>query len=123
MEMVVDNDVHATSLRHILVTISAECHELSEFLDRFQHALSPALIRVAEEDECHRDIQSLDLLAQRLASLSGYVLEISSEIPEDMKIDSRDALANIPLAELQYRLKGTPLPQDSNHLSGELDLF
>lgn len=123
MEMMVNNDVHATSLRHILATISAECHELSVFMDRFQHALSPALFRVAEENECHRDIQSLDLLAQRLASLSGYVLEISAAIPEETKIDSRDALANIPLTELQYRLKGTPLPQDITHLSGELDLF
>ncbi|GAN79219.1 hypothetical protein [Acidocella aminolytica] len=110
-------------LRLILSAIGDEFRELGEFTERFQLTLSPAVRRLALDEQCHRDVQSLDLLAQRLAALSGYILEISDLLPEDLLLDSRRALASITLSELQYRLKGAPLPQEQGHISGELELF
>lgn len=123
MQRTVADEVHLTSLRVILARISDECRELSAFIDRFQQALSPALVCLADEQECHRDIQSLDLLSQCLESLSVYMAGLTHVVTDDMRVDSRSALANIPLSDLQYRLRGKPLPLERTHVSGELDLF
>ncbi len=112
-----------TSLRCILSAIGEEFRELGRFTDRFQLSLSPAVGRLALDGACHRDVQSLDLLSQRLAALSDYILEISQLLPEELSVDSRRALASITLSELQYRLKGAPVPAEEGHRSGELELF
>lgn len=114
---------HHTPLRSILTAIGEEFRELGHFTDSFQLSLSPAVRRLALDPECHRDVQYLDLLSQRLAALSGYILDISAMLPEDLAVDSRNALSSIRLAELQYRLKGAPVPLDQGHISGELELF
>lgn len=108
-----------TSLRFILSAIGQEFRELGRFADRFQFTLSPAIRRLALDSTCHRDVQSLDLLSQRLAALSAYILEISQLLPEDLSLDSRRALASITLSDLQYRLKGAPVPMDDGHRTGE----
>lgn len=118
-----DTGVHGTSLRFILSAIGEEFAELGRFTDNFQFSLSPAVQRLALDTECHRDVQSLDLLSQRLAALSAYILEVSRLLPEDLKLDSRRALASITLSELQYRLKGAPIPMEKGHISGEMELF
>jgi hypothetical protein len=112
-----------TSLRFILTAIGKEFRELGRFADGFQLTLSPAIRRLALDSACHRDVQSLDLLSQRLAALSAYILEISQLLPAELILDSRRALASITLSDLQYRLKGAPIPMDSGHRTGELELF
>lgn len=112
-----------TSLRFILSSIGKEFRELGRFADGFQLTLSPAIIRLALDPACHRDVQSLDLLSQRLAALSAYILEISQLLPAELVLDSRRALASITLFDLQYRLKGAPIPMDNGHRTGELELF
>ncbi len=119
----VGDSSHHTPLRSILSAISDEFRELGRFADRFQLTLSPAIHRMALDQACHRDIQSLDLLSQRLIALSSYILEIVEILPEDLRLDSRQALASIPLSELQYRLKGAPVPENPEHVSGDLELF
>jgi hypothetical protein len=118
-----DAEEHRTSLRFILSAIGDEFRELGRFTDSFQLSLSPAVRRLALDASCHRDVQSLDLLSQRLAALSTFILEISELLPENLKLDSRRALASITLSELQYRLKGAPVPMEKGHISGELELF
>lgn len=112
-----------TPLRSILSAIGEEFRELGSFADRFQLTLSPAVQRLALDAACHRDVQSLDLLSQRLVALSEYILKISQLLPEEVHLDSRRALASIPLSELQYRLKGAPIPADDVQRTGELELF
>ncbi len=119
----IDVGENRTSLRFILSAIGEEFLELGRFTDRFQLSLSPAVRRLALDASCHRDVQSLDLLSQRLAALSAYILEISALLPEELALDSRNALASITLSELQYRLKGAPVPVEKGHISGELELF
>lgn len=121
--VVMDKEGHLMPLRVILSTISAECRELGEFVDRFQYTISPVLAQVRMDERCHQDVQSLDALSQRLSSLAGYVQEISKLLPEELDVDVGNALASISMSELQRRLKGLSLPLVPEQLSGELELF
>jgi hypothetical protein len=118
-----EDERHHASLNSILEALGEEFNELGRFTEQFQTTLSPALLQVAKDSSCHRDVQSLDLLAQRLAALSHYVLTIGKLLPDDWAVNSQHALNNITLSDLQYRLKGAPLPPDPGHQSGELELF
>ena len=122
-DVFMDGQASLMSLRDVLARVSAECRELGEFTDRFQHILSPALAHLRLDDQAHQDVQALDRLSQSLAALAGYIEAIGGGLPDDLKIDAREALAKIPMVELQRRLKGAPVSADSAHLPGELELF
>jgi hypothetical protein len=110
-------------LKEVLVALGNEFSALGQFAEQFQSALSPALLRVANDPECHRNVQTLDLLTQRLAALSAYMLTIGRSVPSDWRINSQSALRNISLADLAYRLSGVPVPQQEELQSGVLELF
>jgi hypothetical protein len=110
-------------LGEVLEALGLEVSALGEFALQFQTALSPALLRVANDPECHRNVQTLDLLTQRLAALSTYVLDISRGLPGEWRVNSQRALRNISLSELAYRLQGAPLPEREEEQSGALELF
>ncbi len=118
-----EDERHHAPLYSILEALGEEFHELGRFAEQFQSTLSPALLQVASNPDCHRDVQSLDLLAQRLTALSHYVLTIGRLLPEEWEVNSHHALSNITLSDLQYRLKGAPLPDEPEKQSGELELF
>ncbi|MCB5945301.1 hypothetical protein [Acidocella sp. KAb 2-4] len=118
-----EDERHHASLNEILEALGEEFHELGRFAEQFQSSLSPALLEVAKNAECHRDVQSLDLLAQRLGALAKYVLTISRLLPEEWRVNPNHALNSITLSDLQYRLKGVPVPEDSSRQSGEFELF
>jgi hypothetical protein len=118
-----DNEPSHAPLTEILEALGEEFSALGQFTETFQNSLSPALLRVANDPDCHRNVQTLDLLAQRLAALSHYVLTIGKEVPQDWRVNSQTALRNISLAELAYRLRGAPLPAEPEKHSGELELF
>jgi hypothetical protein len=117
------DDFRPAPLNSILEALGEEFCELGRFTEEFQSTLSPALLQVAGNAQCHRDVQSLDLLSQRLTALSKYVLTIGKLLPADWEVNSQHALSNITLSDLQYRLKGAPLPENLEHESGELELF
>ncbi len=118
-----EDERHHAPLHSVLEALGEEFCELGHFAEQFQASLSPALMQVANNPECHRDVQSLDLLSQRLVALSKYVLTLSRLLPQEWQVNSHHALSNITLSDLQYRLKGTPLPPDPGKQSGELELF
>jgi len=118
-----EDERHHASLNTIFEALGEEFHELSQFTEQFQASLSPALLQVANNPDCHRDVQSLDLLAQRLAALAKYVLTIGRLLPEEWSVNPNSALSNVTLSDLQYRLKGTPSPEKAGQKSGELELF
>lgn len=117
-----DERPHAP-LHSILEALGEEFCELGRFTEEFQATLSPALLQVANNAQCHRDVQSLDLLSQRLTALSKYVLTIGKLLPSDWQVNSQHALSTITLSDLQYRLKGAPLPDGLERESGELEMF
>lgn len=110
-------------LRVILSTISDECRELGEFVDRFQYTLSPVLAPLRMDERCHKDVQALDALSQRLALLAGYIREVSKVLPEEARVDTSNALAVVSMSELQRRLRGLSAPLVPEHSAGELELF
>jgi hypothetical protein len=110
-------------LAEILEALGDEFHELGRFTEQFQTSLSPALLRVANDPDCHRNVQTLDLLSQRLAALSKYVLTIGRLLPQDWRVNSQTALHHITLSDLAYRLQGAPVPEQMEMQSGELELF
>lgn len=110
-------------LTEVLEALGLEFSALGQFAEQFQSSLSPALLRVANDPECHRNVQTLDLLSQRLAALSAYVLSIGRALPEDWRVNSSTALRNISLSDLAYRLQGVPIPSQPEKQSGTLELF
>ena len=118
-----EDERHHAPLHSILEALGEEFFELGRFTETFQMTLSPALLQVADNAQCHRDVQSLDLLAQRLVALSKYVLTIGKLLPSEWQVNSHHALSNITLSDLQYRLKGAPIPENLEHESGELEMF
>jgi hypothetical protein len=110
-------------LSDVLLALGQEFGALGAFTEQFQTVLSPALRQVANLPECHRDVQSLDLLSQRLAALSRYLLTIQASVPGDVEIDAQHALSNISLSDLAYRLRGAPVPPQPERRAGELELF
>lgn len=120
---VMDKKGNLMPLRVILSTISDECRDLGQFVDRFQYTLSPVLSQLRMDENCHKDVQALDALSQRLALLAGYIKEVSKVLPEESRVDTSDALAVVSMSELQRRLKGLSTPLVPQGSSGELELF
>jgi hypothetical protein len=110
-------------LSDVLLALGQEFGALGAFTEQFQTVLSPALRQLANMPDCHRDVQSLDLLSQRLAALSGYLLTIQAAVPGDVEIDAQHALSSISLSDLAYRLQGAPVPLAPERRAGELELF
>jgi len=110
------------SLAAILDAIGAEFTELAGFAEELQSVLSTALLRVAHDPHCHRNIQSLDLFSQRLRALSDFLAALGPAVPPAWRIDADAALHAVPLADLARHLQGhEPLaPQEP---AGELELF
>lgn len=107
----------AMPLSQTLGACADELAALAALCEQLQTDLSPALQQLSAVE----DAQALDLLTQSLGSIADYLIELSSVLPGDWRIDSRDAAARIPLAEMARRLAGGPAsaPQES----GELELF
>jgi hypothetical protein len=118
-----EDERHHAPLAEILEALGEEFHELGRFTEQFQTSLSPALLRVANDPDCHRNVQTLDLLSQRLSALSKYVLTIGRLLPDDWRVNSQTALHHITLSDLAYRLQGAPVPKELERQSGELELF
>ena len=118
-----EDERHHASLNSILEALGEEFHELWQFTEQLQNSLGPALMQVANAPEHHRDVQSLDLLAQRLSALAKYMLTISRLLPQEWSVNPNTALNKVTLSDLQHRLKGAAQPEAAGHQSGELEMF
>lgn len=118
-----EDERHHAPLNSILEALGKEFQELWQFTEELQASLGPVLLQVANDPKRHRDVQSLDLLAQRLAALAKYVRTIGRLLPEEWSVNPNNALSNVTLSNLQYRLKGTPRLEEAGQQSGELEMF
>ncbi len=109
-------------LDNVLSTLGEEFSDLGLLADQLQTVLSPALLKVAHDSDCHKNIQMLDLFAQRLNALSAFVGALGTTVPHEWQIDSGAALSVVSLSKLAWRLQGVELP-GAHVQSGELDLF
>jgi len=112
----------ATTLTSILTALGDEFQELGLFAEQLQTVLSPALLRIANDPDCHRNVQMLDLLSQRLHALSAFVCSVGGTVPSDWEIDSSFALSAVTLSDLAWRLQGVQTAAE-HHQAGALELF
>ena len=112
----------AVSLQLVLSRLGAECADLAELAERLQSVLAPALLYLAEDVDSHRDVQSLDLVAQRLAGMAMVLDALHEQVPSAWQTDVEAALRGVTLLEQATRLRGEAVEVGS-HEAGELDLF
>lgn len=112
----------AMSLQLVFSRLGAECADLAELAERLQSVLAPALLRLADDAECHRNVQSLDLFAQRLAGVATILDALHGQVPSTWQADVEAALRDVTLSELATRLRGE-LVEATPHEAGVLDLF
>lgn len=116
-------DEQLMQLQLVLSIIGKELKELSKNIDQIQVALSPVLRRIDLDAKSHRDIQSLDIVSQKLMSLSYYALEINNALPKDLTVDTKMALSFVSVAALKESLKGRNEKVLDEHFSGDLEIF
>lgn len=110
-------------LRSVLSIMSSELKELSKNIDQVQVALSPILKSICFDAQSHRDIQSLDIVSQKLSSLSCYACELNKALPEDFMVDTQSALSFISVFQLKENLKGVNQNGSHVHFMGDLEIF
>jgi hypothetical protein len=118
-----EDERHHAPLYSVLEALGEEFHELGHFAEQVQAWLGPAFVQLADNPDCHRGVQSLDMLTQRLAALSGYMRSLCRLLPQEWQVNTHQALSNITLSDLQYRLKGISKPPEPDNQSGEVELF
>ena len=111
-----------TQLVTILDAIAEELSDLGLELDDLQTLLSPAMFEIAKNSDYVRNVQTLDLMSQRLAAISAFVFSLNLSIPSHCTVNSSPALDEVKLSALALRLTGTEhVP--AYQASGDLDLF
>jgi hypothetical protein len=114
--------LRAVSLQLVFARLGAECANLAELAERLQSVLAPALLRLADDADCHRNVQSLDLFAQRLAGVATILDTLHGQVPSTWQTDVEAALRGVTLSELATRLRGEPA-ETVVYEAGALDLF
>ncbi|OYV38077.1 MAG: hypothetical protein B7Z80_11120 [Rhodospirillales bacterium 20-64-7] len=121
VETLTQSDPAIISLQSIFARLGTECANLGELAERLQSVLAPALLRLADDVECHRNVQSLDLFAQRLAGVASILMSLQAQVPPVWSADVEAALRDVTLSELADRLRGEPTIQPYD--AGALELF
>jgi hypothetical protein len=110
-------------LADVLNRLQGELVELACTALGLQSALGPALSAVAERDPAilHK-AQALDLMAQRLDSLSIFVAGLARITPVSSRVDPSAAAEGVFLSDLAHRL-ANPATVTEVVESGDMELF
>jgi hypothetical protein len=106
----------------LLDSIAEELANLGVEIEQLQTTLSPAIFEIAKNPDYVRNVQTLDLMSQRLTAISAFVFSLNLAIPDDCVVNSSSALNEVKLSALAHRLTGTE-PVNGYASAGELDLF
>ncbi len=118
----IQTGLRPVSLQLVFARLGAECADLAELAERLQSVLAPALLRLADDADCHRNVQSLDLFAQRLAGIATILDALEGQVPATWQADVEGALRDVTLSELAMRLRGEP-EAEASYEAGALELF
>jgi hypothetical protein len=111
-----------TPLVSILDAIAEELSDLGIELDELQTTLSPAMYEIAKNADYVRNVQTLDLMSQRISAISAFVFSLNLSVPGSCLVNSSSALSEVKLSALAQRLMGAEhVPAYGD--SGDLDLF
>lgn len=115
----------AESLQDVLARLGSECAELGQLAEHLQAVLGPALLRIVDDPECHRNVQRLDLIAQRLAGVTSFLTALREQASPGWTADADAAARGVTLAELARRLRGEPGADHGHddHEAGVLEMF
>jgi hypothetical protein len=111
-----------TPLTSILDVIAEELSDLGMELEELQTTLSPAMYEIAKNADYVRNVQTLDLMSQRLAAISAFVFSLNLSVPGSCLVNSSSALSEVKPSALAQRLMGAeiePIYCDA----GDVDLF
>jgi hypothetical protein len=106
----------------LLDSIAEELADLGVEIEQLQTTLSPAIFEIAKNPDYVRNVQTLDLLSQRLTAISAFDFSLNLAIPDDCIVNSASALNEVKLSALVDRLTGTE-PAIAYASAGEVDLF
>ena len=111
--------------KDVLERVGQEMGELATAVHRIQSLVSILL----REDAFHKtdnvhEMQSLDLIAQKMEGLSDFLNSLSQDVPSVWRVDTREAAQLLALSELVARLTFTDNPDDLAAVSaGDFEAF
>lgn len=92
-------------LREVMQRIGEEMNELASAVHRIQSLVSILVREDAFNDTKNvHEMQSLDLIAQKIECLSDFLGGLSQDIPSVWRVDTREAAQLMALSELVARL-------------------
>lgn len=104
-------DIDGVSMRDVISRVGGELGELADAVHRIQSLVSLLVREDAFNDGKNvREMQSLDLIAQKIECLSGFLASLSFDVPSFWRIDTREAAQLVVLSELAARLTFTDEP-------------
>ncbi|BDV33030.1 MULTISPECIES: hypothetical protein [Methylocystis] len=111
-------------ITEILSRISAELIDLAQSVDRL-HSLAQSVDGPGkkEKDAFLQEAQSIDLIEQRLSSLSHFLVELVEIIPPEWEVIGKAAAQKLKLSALAHRLSAPEGHVHPSHASGELEIF
>lgn len=109
-------------LRTLILAFEAELRDLGRLAETAQTTLSSVLAHAADDPECHREAQVLDLLTQRLYGMSGFLERLAPGIPRIWQVNTSAAVDAVSLGHLADRLNGVKVDPVA-HDVGELEMF
>ena len=112
----------STPLVTILDAIAEELADLGIELDELQTTLSPAMYEIAKNRDYVKNVQTLDLMSQRITAISAFVFSLNLSVPDSCLVNSSTALRAVKLSALAQRLTGTEQEPVFSE-SGDVDLF
>jgi hypothetical protein len=123
LSQVTENDAQKMRVADLVQAFEAELLDLGRLAERAQTTLSNVLAHAAQDPECHRDAQVLDLLTQRLFGMSGFLTILKPSIPLVWEVNADAAASSVSLGDLADRLSGVAIIEDEPQDFGELELF
>ena len=95
-----------TGLAEILDAVSREVTSAARTTCKLQEALSPLLCTLGQDEGMIKDIQALDLIAQHLHGLAGFLDALAPTLPVEWAGDAAAAARTVSLSNLARRLGG-----------------
>jgi len=109
----------------ILSRVATELTDLAQSVNQL-HALVEGFGGAGDEtarDHFLHNAQSIDLVEQRLSSLSHFLLEMNEIIPPHWEITGRAAAQKLKLSALAHRLSAPEGHLHLGHVAGDLEFF
>jgi len=114
-----------TPVRDVVLRVGEEMRDLADGMHRIQSLVS-LLVRedAFNEGRNVREMQSLDLIAQKLGCLAEFLGNLGEDIPDFWRVDAHSAARVVVLSDLAARLTvSDPYADFAAALPGDFETF